>query len=105
MEDFNQDIQTPEKEVVSEIEDVIKILSTVILVIGIATSIFLAFTIIVVEEPSMYGKYIYSDEVFNPEGLVITIATLLSSILLFALLRLAVGVSINIRKIAKALTK
>ena len=70
-------------------ENTVNILAYIMLVIGIIGSIILASTIVV---DWKYG--------FNPTGFAITIGTLFFSILIWALLRLAIEVSINIRHIA-----
>ena len=77
----------------SNIEKTIYLLSNVLLIIGIIVSIIMLFSIVIVET-------VFSTK-FSLMGLAITISTLFSSILFWALLRLAVEVSVNIREILK----
>ena len=84
------------------IERTINILSNVLLILGVVASVIMSFTIIMVEKTSGFGHLTYTEKEFSPIGFAIVIATLLSSVLLWALLKLAIDVSVNIREIAKS---
>ena len=74
-------------------EKTVNIIAYIILAAGMIGSLIMAFTITT-------DYRIYSGSELNPVGLGITIGTLFMSVLLWALLRLAVEVSVNIRNIA-----
>lgn len=74
-------------------EKTVNIIAYIILAAGMIGSLIMAFTI-----TTDYRIYFGSE--LNPVGLGITIGTLFMSVLLWALLRLAVEVSVNIRNIA-----
>ena len=85
----------------NNVEKTVNILSNLILAFGVIASIVMSFSIIMVEKAESFGRFTYSDKEFSPTGLIIVISTLLSSVLLWALLKLAIDVSVNIREIAK----
>lgn len=82
-------------------ERIINVLANVILILGIITSIIMSFTIII-ENDSSFGRWTYTEGGFSPIGFAIVIFTLISSVLLWALLKVTIEVSVNIREIAKS---
>lgn len=72
------------------IEKIVTVISYIILIVGVVGSIIMAFTI-----TTDYHLYFGSE--LNSTGLAITIGTLFTSILLWALLRLVVEVAANVR--------
>ena len=85
----------------NNVEKTVNILSNLLLTLGVIASIVMSFSIVVVEKAESFGRFTYSKKEFSPIGLVIVVSTLFSSILLWALLKLAIDVSVNIRTIAK----
>lgn len=85
----------------NKFEKTINVVSDIILVIGIISSIILAFTNIIVEEEGYYASgWGWTRNEFNPMGLVATLSTLISSILLWAGLKVYTGISLNVRKMS-----
>lgn len=85
----------------NSIEKMVNILSNLLLTLGVIASIIMSFSIVMVEKAESFGRFTYSEKEFSPIGLVIVVSTLFSSILLWALLKLVIDVSVNIRAIAK----
>lgn len=81
-------------------EKALNFLSNLIMVLGIISSIIMAFTIIVIKQEQYFGGYLYTNEKVSITGIAITISTLIFSILFSLLLKLFVRVSSNIREIA-----
>lgn len=73
-------------------ESTLIIIANIVIALGVLASMILAFTII-------YDKYMG----FNPTGLAITISTLLSSIVIWAVLLCIAKISKNIREIRNKL--
>lgn len=81
-------------------EKALNFLSNLIMVLGIISSIIMAFTIIVIKQEQYFGEYLYTNEKVSITGIAITISTLIFSILFSLLLKLFVRISSNIREIA-----
>lgn len=81
-------------------EKALIVFSNLIMVLGVISSIIMAFTITVIKQKQYFGEYLYSNETINITGVIITISTLISSILFSLLLKLFVKISANIREIA-----
>lgn len=79
-------------------EQILQIMSSVTLIVGIILTIIFAFKITTIE----VGEGFYSHKELSITGLAITLATLLSSICTWALLSCIAQMSINIRKIANS---
>lgn len=75
-------------------EKTVSVLADILLVLGIIATLIMLFTIVVT------GEYSFNKE-FSLIGLAITVSTLFLSVLFWALLKLSVGVSVNVRKIAE----
>ena len=80
-------------------EKIINSISNIIMVLGIISSIVMAFTMIIVKEEKTFGQFSYTSREFNPLGLVITISTFVASIFFPIIIKLFVGISANIRHI------
>jgi len=84
------------EELISD-EITIKIIANIILIIGIISSIILLFTVAIIQTK---GKYSFEDKnVISMSGLVITIGSLISSIALWAFLRVIGNISITLKEI------
>ena len=103
----DDDVQTPETiedtptEVVDfhNAEKVLSIIATVILVLGVLTTVMCLFNICWVDS----GRYIYSkDIVFNPMGFATTIAILMGTLATWGVLRVLCNISNSLKVLRDA---
>ncbi len=82
-------------------EETLTIVGGIILAIGIAATVILAFTTLKTET---YNGY-YHEEQFNPMGLALTLGTLLSSLATWAVLRVIANISLRLQAIQETMPR
>ena len=87
-------------DIPSSAENTLKTIATIILICGIIVSVILLFTAMFIEEPS-YSYH--TEKVFNPEGFVMTVGVLLSSIATWASLNVFANISLRLKGIQETM--
>jgi len=77
-------------------ENTLKVIATIVLIVGIIGAVICLFTIVLIQNP----KYTYITElIFNPMGFVTTISILLGSLTIWASLKVLSDISINLKEL------
>ena len=82
-------------------EETLTTVGGIILAIGIAATVILAFTTLKTET---YNGY-YHEEQFNPMGLALTLGTLLSTLATWAVLRVIANISLRLKAIQETMPR
>lgn len=78
-------------------EKALTIIANIVLIVGVIGTLIMAFTI---TYTTIEGKYNWQDETMvNPMGIVLTIATLMSSVTVWGLLKVICNISTSLKEI------